>query len=180
MRIFNCNKLKWDKRHLIAYVIVIILSIICGIVLFKLGNISSYVYQYADTYVFYVFNFKNGSIFFSHILSELFYLYVVFLLAYFTKLKFLAYPIIFIRTTIIVIYAALLFSFFGAEGIIVAMIVFIPSFACSLALLIALCEQCGQLCKPLVFFSPAIAALINSIILLLFVNVVFRVIVVIV
>lgn len=180
MRIFNCNKLKWDRRCLIAYGIVIIVSIICGIVLFKLGNLSSYVFQYADSYVFYVFNFQNGSIFFSHFLSELFYLYVVFLLAYFTKLKFLAYPILFLRTLFIVIYTALLFSFFGAEGIIVAIIVFIPSYLCSVLFLVVLCEQCRQICRPLVFFCPAIIALINSIILLLLVNVVFRVIVVIV
>lgn len=180
MRIFNCNKLKWDIRYIIAYAVVIIASIICGIVLFKLGNISSYVFQYANSYVFYVFNFQNGSIFFSHFLSELFYLYVIFLLSYFTKLKIIAYPIIFLRTVFAVIYMAMLFSFFGAEGIIVAIIVFIPSYLCSIAFLVILCEQCRQICRPLVFFCPAIIALINSVILLLLVNVVFRVIVVIV
>ncbi|MDE7086858.1 MAG: hypothetical protein K2O67_01565, partial [Clostridia bacterium] len=113
-------------------------------------------------------------------LSELFYLYAVFLLAYFTKLKFLAFPIIFIRALFTAIYIVILCSLFGTDGIFVALIVFIPAFLCSTAVLIFLCEQCRHICTPLVYFVPAILALINTIILLLLVNVVFRVIVVIV
>ena len=180
MRIFKCNKLRWDKKCLIAYSIVMIASIICGIVLFKLNNISNYIYNYADTYIFYVFNFDNGRLIFSHLVSELFYLYIVFLLSYFTKLKFLVFPIAFLRTLFAVLYTAILFALLGTEGIIVALIVFLPSFLCSMLFLVFLCEQCKQLCTPLAFFIPAIIAVINTLILLLFVNVVFRVIVVIV
>ena len=180
MRIFNCNKLKWDKKSLIAYFIVIIASIICGIVLFKLNNLSYYIYQFADNYVFFVFNFKNSSLFFSRFLGELFYLYVVFLLAYFTKLKFLAYPILFFKLLFSVLYSISLCVFFGAEGIIVAIIVFIPSTLFSIVTFILITEQCKQLCTPLVYACPAILALINSIILMLLVNLVFRVIVIIV
>lgn len=165
---------------MIAYIIVVILAIICGIVLFKLNNFSNYVFQFADIYIFYVFNFKNTSIFFAHLLSELFYMYVIFLLAYFTKLKFLCYPLTFLRTVFFVFYISLLCVFFGTEGILVALIVFLPSCIFSIGFLILLCEQCKELCNPFCYFAPAVVAIINSIILLLLVNVVFRVIVVIV
>lgn len=180
MRIFKCNKLKWDIKYLIAYIFVIIAAIICGIVLFKLYNISSYIFDFADSYVFYIFSFSSGRLFISHLLSEIVYLYVIFLLAYFTKLRFLAFPIAFIRALFAVVYAIVLCTFFGTEGIIVALIVFIPSFVCSLLFFILISEQCRQICRPLVFFVPAIAALINSLILLLLVNIVFRVVVIIV
>lgn len=180
MRILKCNKLKWDKRCLIAYGIVIIASIICGIVLFKLNNISNYLYNYADSYIFFVFNFDNGKLIFTHILSELLYLYVVFLLCYFTKLKFLVFPIVFLRTLFAALYTIILTSLFGAEGIMVALIVFLPCYVCSTLFFIFLCEQCRELCTPFAYFCPAVIAAINTLILFLLVNLVFRVIVVIV
>ncbi len=180
MRIFKCNKFKWDIRFLIADAIVILGAIICGIVLYKMNSISNYVFDFANIYIFYVFNFTSGRLFVSHILSELVYLYVVFLLAYFTKLKILAYPLLFLRTLFTALYVVILCSLFGTEGIIVAVLVFVPSFICSVAFFIILREQCRQICSPYSFILPAVLALINSIILLLLVNVVFRVIVVIV
>lgn len=180
MRIFKCNKLKWDLKCLIAYAIVILAAIICGIVLYKMNSISHYVYDFADVYIFYVFNFNSGRLFVSHILSELVYLYVVFLLAYFTKLKILAYPLLFLRTLFTVLYIIILCSLFGTEGIIVAVLVFIPSFIFSAFFFILLCEHCKMVCAPYSLLCPAVLALLNTIILLLLVNVVFRVIVVIV
>lgn len=180
MRIFNCNKLKWNKISLIAYILVIIASIICGIVLYILNNISIYIYEFANTYVLYVFNFNSWKLFIYHFLAELVYLYLVFFLSHYGKLKFLVYPAIFIRTLFLTLYTIILCAFFGTEGIIVALIVFIPSFLFSFVFMVILAEQCKNLCKPFAFFCPAVLALINSIILLLLVNVVFRVIVVIV
>lgn len=180
MRIFKTNKLKWDIRFLIVDAIVIIAAIICGIVLYKLNSISNYVYNFANIYIFYVFNFNSGRLFISHILSELIYLYVVFLLAYFTKLKILAYPLLFLRTLFTSLYIAILCSLFGTEGIIVAILVFIPGYICSVAFFIILREQCRQICPPYSYICPAVLALINTIALLLLVNIVFRVIVVIV
>ncbi len=180
MRIFKCNKFKWDIRFLIAYAIVILAAIICGIVLYKLNSISHYVYDFANIYIFYVFNFNSGRLFISHVLSELVYLYVVFLLAYFTKFKILVYPLLFLRALFTTVYIIILCSLFGTEGITVAVLVFIPSFIFSVLFFIVLCEQCRQLCSPYSFICPAFLALVNTIILLLLVNVVFRVIVVIV
>lgn len=180
MRIFKTNKLKWDIRFLIVDAIVILAAIICGIVLYKMNNISNYVYDFANIYIFYVFNFNSGRLFISHILSELLYLYVVFLLAYFTKFKILAYPLLFLRTLFTSLYIVILCSLFGTEGLIVTILVFIPAYLCSVAFFIILREQCRQVCAPYSFICPAVLALINTIILLLLVNIVFRVIVVIV
>lgn len=180
MRILKCNKFKWDFKYLIIDAVVILAAIICGIVLFKMNSISNYVFDFANIYIYYVFNFNSGRLFISHILSELFYLYAVFLLAYFTKFRFLAYPLLFLRTLFTALYIAILCSLFGTEGIIVTVIVFIPSFLCSAVFFIVLREQCRQLCAPYSFICPAVLAVINSVILLLLVNVVFRVIVVIV
>lgn len=180
MRIFNCDKLKWETKFIITSVVVIILSIISGIVLFKLSNFNDYAYDFADIYIFYIFNFKNGSLFLAHFLSELFYFYAIFLLCYFTKIKPLGYIILFIKTAFAVFYCAVLFAFFGSEGAMIAIIVFIPSFVVSLALLLVILEQCKYLYCPLAYFIPAICALITSLIFLLLINVIFRVIVVIV
>ena len=180
MRIFKSTKFKWDIRFLIVDGIVILAAIICGIVLYKFNSVSNYVYNFANIYIFYVFYFSSGSLFLSHILSELFYLYAVFLLAYFTKFKALAYPLLFLRTLFTAFYIVILCSVFGTEGLIVAILVFIPSFICSVAVFIILREQCRQICAPYSFICPAVLALINTVVLLLLVNVVFRVIVVIV
>ncbi len=180
MRILNSNKLKWDKKYLIAYIIVIIAAIICGIVLYILNNISNYIYDFADVYVFYVFNFQNGTLFITHFLAELFFLYVVFAIGYFTKLKFLACPVIFFKTLFTALYAIVLCALFATEGVIVVILVYLPSFILSVAAMIFICEQCKQIFQPLCFFFPAILALLSALIFLLLVNVLFRFVVVIV
>ena len=180
MRILKCTKFKWDIRFLIADAVIILGAIICGIVLYKMNNFSNYVLDFANIYVFYVFNFNSGRLFVSHIVSELFYLYVVFLLSYFTRLKILLYPLLFLRALFTTLYIIILCALFGTEGLIVALLVFIPSFIFSVAFFIILREQCRQICAPYSYICPAVLALINTIILLLLVNVVFRVIVVIV
>ena len=158
----------------------LILAIICGIVLFKLNKCTNYAYNFADYYVFYIFNFRNGSLFFSHFLRDIIYFYAIFAIAYFTKLKFLIFPIFFLRCLFTVLYVIILVGLLGTEGLIAALIVFIPSSLCSFAICIFFGEQSRELCDPVSFLFPAILALANSIILMLLINVVFRVIVVIV
>lgn len=180
MRISKFKKLKWDKRFLIAYLCVLVLAIISGIVLFKIGSISTYVYNFADNYVYYIFDFQNGKLFVSHILTEIFYLYVAFVIAYFTKLRFLCVAVMFVRTVFVVLYTAILLSFFGAEGIIIALLVLLPTFCVSFIFFIFISEQCKIFTAPFVFIIPAFLALFNTVIFLFSVNVLFRVIVVIV
>lgn len=180
MRIFNCKKLKWSKKFIIAYIIVIFAAIISGIVLYKINNISTYVYNFADRYIFYLFNFKNGNLFLAHFLVALFFFYLVFLLAYFTKLRCLSLFFIFCRCVFFVLYASVMCSFFGTEGISVVILVYIPSFVIGHLLFLFIAEQCRCVCAPLSYILPAIMALLNTLIFLLLVNVIFRAIVVIV
>lgn len=180
MRIFNCKKLKWSKKFLIAYIIVIFAAIISGIVLYKINNVSTYVYNFADKYIFFLFNFKNGNLFLAHFLVALFFFYLVFLLAYFTKLRFISLFFIFFRCVFFVLYASVMCCFFGTEGIAVVILVYVPSFVLWLAMFLFIAEQSRCLCSPISFVFPAIMALLNALLFLLMVNVIFRAIVVIV
>ena len=69
MRTFDISRIKLDKRYLIAYIIAIITSIILGIVLCKTTQTSPYMQNYASEYVYYVFNFRNGSLLLPRYLS---------------------------------------------------------------------------------------------------------------
>ncbi|MDE6105326.1 MAG: hypothetical protein K2G38_06585, partial [Clostridia bacterium] len=169
-----------DKRYIIAVIITLICSITCGIVLFNLVNINIYFKEYASDYVFYVFNFKSSKLLFTHILSEIFYLYIFFLIGYFTKFKYLTLILIFIRGLYFAIYVSILFSMNAFGGITVAIIVFIPTSIISLIFCCATIELCKVVDKKICFALPAILALINTLILLILVNVVFRVVIVIV
>jgi len=180
MRILNFCKCKLDKKYLIACIITIILAIICGIVLHVFSGISSYTYNFADTYVFCVINFKNAKIFFSHLAVDLFYFYLFFLIGYFTKCKYLTCPILFLKWLFAVTYIIILFTCFSVEGIIVALIVFIPSFLLSTVFCFCACEFCRFLNKNFVFFFAAVLALISTVITFLLVNILFRVLIVIV
>lgn len=180
MRNFSFKEFCFDKKYIIATIITLLCAIICGIVLFKLSNINIYFIDFANDYIRNVFRFKNGSIIFSHLLSDLFYLYIFFFIAYFTKLKFLTLIIVFVRGIYFAIYAAILISLNSLGGITVAVLVFIPSSVISLILCFLVAECCKIINKKIVFFIPAVFALTNTLILLLLINVVFRVVIVIV
>ena len=180
MRILDFKEIKWDKNFFLGTVIVLIFAIISGIVLFKLTTINDYFTNYAEIYVFYVFNFNNGSLFFSHFISELFYLYAVFLIAFFTRFKFPVLIIFFVRCIFATIYFAILCCFCGVGGVIVAIIIYLPSFLISIALCVFIMQSCCAINKKYVFFIPAILALLNSLLLLIIINVLFRIIIVIV
>ncbi len=151
MRNFSLNGFKADKKFIIAVIITLICAIICGIVLFKLVTINIYFKEFASNYVYYVFNFKNSTLIFSHIITEIFYLYLFFVIGYFTKFKYLCLIFVFIPTSLISII-----------------------FCCVTV------EICKCINKKYCFFVPLAFAVINTIILLLLVNVVFRVVIVIV
>lgn len=180
MRFIDFKQIKCDRHLIIGTIIVLILAIISGIVLFKLTTINIYFIEYAELYVFYIFNFKNGSLFFSHLISELFYLYAFFLIAYFTKLKFLTLIILFIRSLFAVIYIAIMCCYCGVGGVIVAIIIYLPSFIISVILCIFVIDTCTVINKRILFFFPAILALADSLIVFLLINVLFRIIIVIV
>lgn len=180
MRNLSFKGCKCDLRYLIAVIITFLCAVICGIVLYKTVSINIYFKNFTENYVFYVFNFKNSKLIFSHILSELIYIYIFFLICYFTKFKYLTLIIIFIRGLYFAVYAAILFELVTFGGITVAILVFIPTYLISLVFCWVTAEFCKSINKKYVFFLPAILALANTIIMVILVNVVFRVVIVIV
>ena len=180
MRNLSFKGLSCDKRYIVASVITLICSIICGIVLCKLSNINIYFVNFANNYVFYVFNFKNSKLIFPHLLVELFYLYSFFLIVYFTKFKFLTLILLFVRGIFLVIYSVILCSLNSLGGVTVAVLVFIPASVTSIVLCYIIAEFSKIINKKIVYFVPAIFALANSLLLLILINLLFRVIIVIV
>lgn len=170
---------KCDKNYFIAAIITAVCAIISGIVLYIFANINIYFKNFADRYVFFIFCFDNVSLIFPHILSELLYLYLFFMAGYFCKFKFLSLIIVFVRCIFFAVYMAILIELSAFGGIAVALIVFFPVSVCSLFLCCFVTDACKNFSKRLVFFIPAILAVFNTLILLLLVNIVFRVIIVI-
>lgn len=180
MRIFDFKKICWDIKFIIVYFSVLLLSIILGIVLYNIAKVNMYFYDFANDYIYCIFNFSNGALFFSHLISELFYLYVVFFIAYFTKLKYLTLIVIFIKSLFVAIYCAVLCGIFGFGGIMVSVFVYIPISLISFVACLFLIEACRVINRKYAFAFPAIVALLISLILLIFVNVLFRMIIIIV
>ena len=180
MRNLSCSGFKLDKKYLIAFIIALVCSIICGIVLYKCVNISVYFKEYSDNYIFFVFNFNNGGLLFPHFLSEIIYAYLIFLICYFTRFKYLSLIIVFIRGIFFAVYTTILFELSTFGGVTVAIFVFIPTTVTAFVFYFLIVETCKIINTKYVFFMPAVFAVINTLILLLFVNVIFRVIIVIV
>ena len=180
MRNLSFSKFKCDKKYLIAVLVTLLCAIICGIVLYINVNINIYFSYFAEEYIYCVFNFKNASIIFSHLLSELFYVYLFFLIGYFTKFKYFTLIFIFIKGMYFTIYSAILIAFNSFGGITVAVLVYIPTSIISFIFCILTVETCKIINKRYVFFIPAVFALLNTLILIVLINVVFRVVIVIV
>lgn len=180
MRNLSFKEYKCDKKFMIATIIALICAIICGIVLYKIAHINIYFKEFAADYIFYVFNFKNSKLIFTHILSEIFYLYLFFLIGYFTKFKYLSLILIFVRGIYFSVYTCILIGLNAFGGITVVIFVFLPTALCSLALCFLVVELCKIIDKRYCFVLPAVFAIINTLILIILVNVVFRVVIVIV
>lgn len=180
MRIFDFKKIQWDFRYLLCFGIVILAAIICGIVLYIFSNLNVYFIENAQTYVFFVYNFKNTELFFSRFFADLFYLYIFLLLSYCTKFKYLTLIFLFLRCLFITLYACILCALCGFGGVMAALLIFIPTSLLSLALCYFIAESCTICNKKYVFFLPLIISLIASLAFLLFHNVIFRIIIIIV
>lgn len=180
MRIFDFKDVKWDFKYLIISGIAVLLAIISGIVLYKLSNINIYFASYSNKYIFYVFNFKNTSLFFSRFLSELFYFYALFLIVYFTKLKYLSLIFFFIKTLFVAVYSIILCAVGGFGGVLIVIIIFIPTYLISIAAYLIMIETCKLINKKYVFFIPLILALVVSVVMLILINLLFRVVIIIV
>ena len=180
MRILSFRGIKWDKNYLIGIAATFVLATIFGIVLFKIANIGGLIYEYAKDYVVLIFEFENTNLLISHLFRELFYLYAFFLIAYFTKWKILTLIIFFFRTITCVFYCAILFGSLGFSGIMVALIIYIPCFLISSAMCCVVAETCRTINKKYVAIFPAVIAIIDCVVMLVLLNVIFRILIVIV
>lgn len=180
MRNLSLCGYKWDKKFFFAFIIVLLCAIVCGLALYRPVCANTYFIELGYTYVYRVFNFKNGALFFAHFLSELVFLYIIFLICYFSKLKYLSLIIIFLRGLFFGIYVAVLVGVNAFGGVIVMVFVFLPSTLVSLALCYAVAEFCKVCNQKFVFAVPAVLALLDGIIMLLLVNIVFRLVIAIV
>ena len=180
MRNLSFCREKWDKKYFFAFLITLGCAIICGIVLCKSVISNKYLRDLACDYVYNVFNFKNSPLILSHLLGDVLYFYIFFLIAYFTKFKYLSLIFAFLRGLFFGIYIVLLIGANAFGGVLVVVLVFIPSTVISLAVCYFLCEFCKSLSCKFVLLIPLILALVDALIMLLLVNVVFRVVIIIV
>lgn len=174
MRNFSLCGYKWDKKYFFAFLIAIICSIICGIVLYKPVISNIYLRNLVYDYIYNVFNFKNTALIFPHLLVSLIYLYVVFLLAYFTKFKYFTLVFVFLRGVFFGIYIAILMSANSFSGIVVGIIVYIPSSLISFVLCYILVEFCKLFSSKVPYLIPAVAAVLDTLIFVILLNLVFR------
>lgn len=180
MRNLSFNVKKWDRNYIIAFVITLICSVICGIVLYKPITTNIYFINYANDYVYNVFNFKSSPLFLTHFLADLLYFYAFFLICYFTKFKYLTLIILFLRGFFFGIYAVIFICVNSVGGVLVAIFVFLPASLVSITVCCMLTEICKRYDKKYAFAVPLVFALIDGIILMLLVNVVFRVVIIVV
>lgn len=180
MRILNFNKIKWNKKFVLYYIFVIIAAIISGIVLYITNSLTTNFYNFAKNYIYLIFSFNNSSLFFGHLFSDLFYFYIAFLICYFTKFKFISGLLLFVKTFFTVYYLIVLFLLFSVEGIVAALIIFLPCYVFWVVKFSFICMHNCAVERPYIYFVPLIFSLLDGVLLLLLVNLVFRFIVVIV
>ena len=174
MRNFSFCGYKWDKKFFFAFLVAVVCSIICGIVLYKPVISNIYLRNLVYDYVYNVFNFKNSALIFPHLLVGLIYLYAAFLLAYFTKFKYLTLIFVFLRGLFFGIYIAIIMSANSFGGVVVGLIVYIPSSLVSFALCYLVVEFCKLCDGNIAFILPAAAAVLDTLIFIILLNLVFR------
>lgn len=171
---------KWDKRFFLAFLITLGCAIICGIVLYKPVLSNVYFRNLTCDYVYNVFNFKTVRLCTAHVLGDILYLYIFFLICYFTKYKYLTLILLYLRGLFFGIYVSIMIGANSFSGIIVAVFVFIPASLVSFVLSFLVCELCKCINKRYAFALPAIFAAVDCLVLILLINVLFRVVIAIV
>ncbi len=180
MRNFNFGEFKPDLKYVLAFGITLICSIICGIVLYKPVNCNAYFRDFVSEYVYNVFNFKNVTLAVPHTIADLIYFYILFFVCYLTKFKYVTLVLIFIRGLFLGIYSSLLVVVCAFSGVLVLVLVFLPTSLFSLALCLAIAEGCKKFDKKCASWIPAALAAVSCVVLVLLVNILFRVVIIIV
>lgn len=179
MRIYKFKGLEIESWLVYAAMITSIIAIMSGIVLAIFIGVDNYFYNFADIYIYNIFNFKNGSLFVDRFLSELLIFYAAFLLVRATGKRALALVFTSLRLMFAFFYIAVLFSSFYTEGALIALIVLLPCCAISVFLIAVCAFTCRGKLKPIAYALPCILAVASALCLLLIVNLPFRAIVVI-
>lgn len=180
MRNFSLSSYKWDKKYFFAYLIAVTCSIICGIVLYKPVISNIYLRDLVYDYVYNIFNFNNAALIFPHFLVNLIYFYTVFLIAYFTKFKYATLIFAFFKGVFFGIYITIIMSANAFSGIIVGIIVYIPSTIISFVLCYLVIEFCKNFDIKFALILPALVAVVDTIFFVILLNIVFRAIIAIV
>ena len=180
MRNFCCCSFKIDKRFLLAFIIALICSIICGIVLYKVVIYNVYFRDFAEEYIFNVFNFQNYPLLFTRFISDLIYFYIIFFICYFSKFKYLSLILIFLRGLFFGVYMILLVGANSFGGIIVAFFVFLPATLVVFGICYALADFIKCINPKYVLSVPAALAVIDLVFYALLINALFRLIIAIV
>lgn len=180
MRNLSCCRPKWDKKYFFAFLITLVCSLICGIALCDYVTRNEYLRNLACDYIFNVFNFKNSALIVPHVLGDILYFYIFFLIGYFTKFKYLTLIFLFLRGIFFGVYVVLLVCVNSFGGVIVTVFVFVPATLISVAVCYLLVEfgRCWD--NKFVFAVPAALALMDCLVLLILINLVFRVVIIIV
>lgn len=179
MGTFNIFNKNFDKKYIILSLLTILLAIICGIVLCKYVIYSTYFRNFAVQYVSRVYKF-NFILVLTYFLSCLIYGYVILILTYYLKLKYVTLIFLFIKSLFFCVYVIALFCVNVLSGAVVAIFVYIPSYLISISTFILISETCSIINKRFVIFFPLILCAICSVIFFVLLNFVFRFIVAIV
>ncbi len=164
----------FDKRCLAAYVATAVTAIIFGIVLCKTIQTNPYMLNYATEYVYFVYNFRYASLFLPRLLFGLVYGYLYFLLAYCTRVRLLALPVLFLRCLMASVYSVLIVTATSFGGVLVAAIVYIPAALISFAVNVFIIETIRFFNRRAAPFVPAAGALSCAVAEWLLVNLLFR------
>ena len=180
MRNFCSGGLIRDKKFVLAFIITLICAIICGIVLYKPVISNQYLRNFADDYVYNVFNFKNSTLLLTHLISDLIYLYIIFFIGYFTRLKYFTLIFVFLRGLFFGVYSVILFAVIPVGGVIVGIFVFVPSTVFSILFCFLVAEGCKNIYKKYALCMPLVLAVVDLAIFAILINLVFRIVIIIV
>lgn len=169
-----------DKKFLLAFLITVICSFICGTVLCKAVIFNEYLRNFADNYIFYVFNFQNSTLFLSKFLTDLVYFYIIFFICYFSRLKYLALLPLFLRGLFFGIYSVILIGAESFGGVVVAIFVFIPATLIAFVFCYIIAAVCKIIYKKYALLMPLVFSVISIIIYAVLINVLFRLVIIIV
>lgn len=180
MKNFNSGRFIKDKKFILAFAITLICAIICGIILYKPVNNNIYLRNFAENYVYNVFNFKNSQLLLTHLIADIIYLYIIFVISYFLKFKYLALIFIFLRGLFFGAYTTILIGLSAFGGVVVTIFVFVPSTLLFFVLCYIVAECCTILYKTYALCLPLVLSIIDCVIYALLINALFRIIIIIV